>query len=648
MKCSDIIGLSFKNLKYKMVITDNLKVLFSKFKDNELQKLDKIDYQVIGNFLNKILIDEKRSFYLKNININDKIYNLYYDPVVHLYFVKTDEIDVIDYVNKVYNAPKTLLRYGRGKFSALMLFCLLGIVGLFSIAADKNIQNKLRTYFPDKQITIFCEKVEAGIGLIKTEGKIIGEDVSGIYHYTKKGLDDFFTNEISLEELTDYFSDGYISDIPLEYIEDRNYYEAIFKGEKRFEVPQDKNELKKESNEKDNSSANITNKDNEKSQEEELVQSLEEDISKQTYSWEIIADTINSNPYLDDYIKNTLLNLKFIFDEDHEYMDLDLIIERLSSLKVECYKEYSFEIEPDLPRAGGVYHISENKIRYFQANTIEDVQFDVLYHELGHVLQNVKDFSQFMEFNHEQWTRELLCRLRDKDMININEIYNYDRNYSVGYDLYHFYYQIIPLFSKEILKEYHYVSDNQILTNFLGLNGEELQLFYQMFEIMPSNTMFEDSTKTLELIDYFQKKFNKGETILAYLNDWYPRVTNELKTYGMFCLHKIGVLDYLYDNQMVDEIDILLNKMYFANCYSESIFSNTYSGQLKIEINFNNEDYGAYTNLINILKECGWSSNNNVFSYKIPVNSEELQKEYNEFLISYEDKYTNNLNNSRN
>lgn len=273
--------------------------------------------------------------------------------------------------------------------------------------------------------------------------------------------------------------------------------------------------------------------------------------SEQEYDWEIIKEAITSNSGLEDTTKQILLNLKFVFDENYQYMDLPAIIDKLNNLKVEfvdnatsLLKDSGSEFVGDV---GGFYSYSTNTIAYDkkQANNLS-----VRIHELMHVLQvrdincgNSYNFSS--ELSNEILTREIVLRLQDLGLIEELGFSNFSTSGKYWYTSCAAVYGgagyednlpveriLFECLSQEQLKQYQFMASNDILvTALMNLEeptsdqktfDEQLARAYKLLDTFEDTrveeTMFNPRFKELEheikeaLSYYYEKKYNKSVT----------------------------------------------------------------------------------------------------------------------------------------
>ncbi len=132
------------------------------------------------------------------------------------------------------------------------------------------------------------------------------------------------------------------------------------------------------------------------------------------YDYNIIEDAIDSNPYLDDRVKEILYALKFVFDENHQYMNFDLVVERLKTLKVNYRADLPFLIT-------GSYDVQNNEISFIFSNVFGD--FSTFLHELMHVFQEPPG-SFLLELSNEFFTLEVMMRLYEEKLLDERFFYS--------------------------------------------------------------------------------------------------------------------------------------------------------------------------------------------------------------------------------
>ena len=151
---------------------------------------------------------------------------------------------------------------------------------------------------------------------------------------------------------------------------------------------------------------------------------------KEKFDYGKIQKAIEDNQNLSNGEKEIINKLKFVFDENYEYMDLDLIIKRLSDLKIEYIEE-----ENENSQVTAAYYINKNVIQIYKATDLENADLTDLVHEILHVFQASNTNRLTLELSNELTTREVLRRLNEEGLIeenyqflnSINEYSNYGK-----------------------------------------------------------------------------------------------------------------------------------------------------------------------------------------------------------------------------
>lgn len=194
-------------------------------------------------------------------------------------------------------------------------------------------------------------------------------------------------------------------------------------------------------------------------------------VEENKYSFVEISEIIDSNNNLTNEEKKFIKELKFVFDDNHEYMDLDMIKERLSTLKIN-YSEEACETDSTI---GGTYAYNENIITIYYSKDFDSSNMNTFVHEFLHVLQ--KDFYSYTsELSNELFSRETVRRLYEDGKLTEKQIsIMYDSQChpknikkGTGYEPFiALYYLVAEISPEENLREYQFGSD--ILSLEVGL-----------------------------------------------------------------------------------------------------------------------------------------------------------------------------------
>ena len=133
------------------------------------------------------------------------------------------------------------------------------------------------------------------------------------------------------------------------------------------------------------------------------------------YDFKDVEEAIDRNPNLTDEEKYIIKSTKFIYDENHMYMDLELVLNRLETLKI----EYDYDFANRYTQ--GTYSITDNVIK-LRNKTIKGALQEFI-HEYLHMLQ-ISHNSFLMELSNQFFTNEVIMKLYNDKLIE--EFYFYD------------------------------------------------------------------------------------------------------------------------------------------------------------------------------------------------------------------------------
>lgn len=316
--------LEYQKNKYYIYLLKNKRILF--LKSNKYNKftsnLSKKETDILTKVYNSLLINKDESTYIKDIEVNNNKYNLYFDPSNHNYFWtpingKYNEIDN-KFLNMQYN-NEPIIQY-----------------------IETNNNKFINSNFYNKFIKI-----------------------------GKKILPILVSASLSLTLLTN---------------------SQIVKPEIITEPTQSITET-----------VEVENDSIETISFEELE--IEEPTIE--YNYEEILEAINNNKNIGESEKEFFSKLKFIFDENYQYMDLVMVKARLQTMKIR-YGE-------NLKSASASYNLLENEM-CIEAETFETTNKATLLHEFLHSLQN--SGNPFIgELSTEFFTIETMIRMYEEGIV---------------------------------------------------------------------------------------------------------------------------------------------------------------------------------------------------------------------------------------
>ena len=272
--------------------------------------------------------------------------------------------------------------------------------------------------------------------------------------------------------------------------------------------------------------------DNKQSQDIELKSAKQEDAEVQkyknrAYDYEKIKSAIDSNSNLSDSEKNFISKIKFYFDENYQYMDIDKIIERLSSLKIKYV-----EGECENTEIKGTYSIENNIITMYNAKCFDEVDLSVYTHELLHVLQMSNSDRLTVELTNELASREILRRLDEQGLIENSSIFENGlgkhSNYGTGYDpCMKVEYLLASLLTQEQIKLYQCLTDEDVIVDALM----EIDSKCDTQEANVEKRI--NAVNLLDKIDSLREYNDKGEAKIAYTEEKYKEIYDMIDSYYM-------------------------------------------------------------------------------------------------------------------
>ena len=335
---------------------------------------------------------------------------------------------------------------------------------------------------------------------------------------------------------------------------------------------------------------------------------VEETVPEQkqiTYIYEFkdVEDAINKNPNLTEEERNIIKSTKFIFDENHMYMDMGLVLMRLQTLKIEYDSDFN-----DIYTQGS-YNMGKNIIK-LRNKTIKG-SLQEFIHEYLHMLQKSSN-SVLMELSNQFFTNEVIMRLYEEKLLE--DYYFYDnmalkrinngddytqyteyeklnllsRNvvFERGYMGYTgLYYVLVDMLPQEVLREYQFnPGDLAILVNALEKvepNQNFLKAFDLVFQINELRAYNEDNqswkyqkdvTELYDLLNSFYKSV-KGKSItenpemlLSYMMDDTSMIDKEKPIEENY-----EILNEYIASIMPGHRVIRLPKTYLSNIRSNSV-----------------------------------------------------------------------------
>lgn len=466
--------------------------------DSSLTLTDE-DRYVIVKVAQSLIVDEKKSYFVRNDQVNGIRYKIWYDSISKNYFWHSN--DGGDYasnnilLNLKYNDMPSVVysdyRDGISKYERKLNRKLKRKYGRNVLSHFDNITDESeRIYQKNLWITH------------RRGGWLKNILVSGVICLTalySLGV----MNDIYVMSMHDMYGDNWKSEISnISFLESSsvndendNLEETLGTIEEIIEVP-------------------------------EITESIEDNIE---YSWELIQDAILKNPHLTAKEKDFLCELRFVFDENYQYMDLNMIIERLATLEIRynpesCERDYFI---------GGSYYIGPNYIEMFRTTSFEEVDISTFLHEFFHVLQSLCTHEITHELSNELFTREALRRLHVSGVLDKYGFKIHKNNVGMFYyygcyePLMYYWYDFAELIPQEYLSRYQFETNDGLLITGLRQNVVVSDYDYEEFIDNASgllDVMYDTADSLHEVSSYHHDK------IYDYLEYFYDLVGKDLTT----------------------------------------------------------------------------------------------------------------------
>ena len=509
------------NHKLFCIFVKENKICLGYFNDDNVIEYNFSDDErkVITKVFNSLVVNEKNSILAKKFTLKGRQYYVYYDLKKRLYFWKSKDgsidLDINKYLNLRYNHINCVVCRSNDDWEDVLL------------------RKKHHSVFERE---IFIDNV----------GKVLRV---------------FVSSTLSLAMLASMVGAGYMA---------HKYF------------PEWANEYytNRSINEVDSSDVPVSSVLNEGSSEANVVDSSESlSQNKKAYSWEEIEHIINENSILNDSDKEFIKKMQFVFDENHQYMNLSLVKERLSTLQIKHINSFDSSYDDltgnELPESIlGFYVPSENFIELFNDRLSYDDTYNAAFiHEFSHVLQDGGN-RKVKELSNEVFTQETLRKMYEEGLLDGK--YNFSPS-TIGYaDEIIYYYWLAELIPSNVLLQYQFDPNEAYLVQALaGSPEEQLQVFEILDDIdnMVNGDKIDNSIE--DKLNYFYEKEGM-ESIDANFNvqimqGWLYKDSPTLEsTLQSFILNEVNPPDWFgsgaYDDMKIVDIS---PKTYFFD-YSPS------------------------------------------------------------------------------
>lgn len=516
--------------------------------------------------IKSLIVDEKNSSYVRDDYANDRLYKIYYDSKSKNYFWKSNE----------------------------------GV----DIASDNTVLNMKYNHIPDAiyhKNNKKLNKILKNYSYEEVEKLVNGYyDEVFLYPYKKDGYsnhsrEDFYRKDVYVKsnslgkKIGKFISVLVRTGINLGiFVGFLAFLNPIWnKSLELFGVESTKELIQ-------NVVAIIENANlNEEPTEIEIkLEAIKEPELKDTYNYDIIKNAIESNPNLTDIEKSFLYELRFVFDENHQYMDLDMIISRLKTLRIDYINETS------KGNFGGCYYRSDNYIEcYNNSTSFEDVDISIFLHEFFHVLQQPSKNNLTKELSNELFTREAVRRLHMRGVLdkfgkkigmNHLKIYRYGEGYEAWIEIY---YKLAEIVSQQTLCRFQFEGNENRLADGLTKHDTDYNIQYTIQKAwnlieMINNSRNEDFLllRPTKIIDDINDNINYFYQLCNTSID--ENITNNLSHFmtfdnltAEFLLEILGKSEYLeYDDCIMIYTGAQM-KTYFSDEFKETTIHIEFDGR---------------------------------------------------------------------
>ena len=254
-----------------------------------------------------------------------------------------------------------------------------------------------------------------------------------------------------------------------------------------------------------------------------------ETFESRPYNFQEVEAAIDGNQNLSDEEKTFIKNLKFYFDENHNYMDMDKIISRLQNLKIEYNREKCKNTV-----VTGEYQYETGIITMYNTDSYANCNKIVLLHEVMHVMQMYNTNKLTLELSNELATREAARRLNDmglmadsektENSLHKNTLFGTGYNPCMSVE-----YLLANILSEETLKQFQNITDEDILIN--ELKRIDAQGEYYEQESIDEQVIRFRAIQLLESINSLADRDENGYNNIVYSQNKYNYIYDQIDHY---------------------------------------------------------------------------------------------------------------------
>lgn len=252
-----------------------------------------------------------------------------------------------------------------------------------------------------------------------------------------------------------------------------------------------------------------------------------------SYDFLEIKNIIENNPKLSKEEKNLILKTRFVFDEYHLFMNMELVKARLAKLSIKYHQQLKYGVGAQYDFVTGAISLKED--------TLDEANLSMFFHEFFHAFQ-VHSLLFTLELSNEFFTRECLIKMYQEQMIErkrfiskkvLEEVSSLDNlseeeylalviksnGFGSGYnDFVGIYYVLAQIIPKETLLKYQF-------------NPRRINLLVDALVEIDSDMTPESKTRASDVIKSIndlrvirQHVYGQSEKILPQLDYYYQKV----------------------------------------------------------------------------------------------------------------------------
>lgn len=246
---------------------------------------------------------------------------------------------------------------------------------------------------------------------------------------------------------------------------------------------------------------------------------IKENRLRPEYNFVAIESIIDENANLSKEEKEKLKLTKMIFEENHQYMDLAMVHDRLKNLKI----EYNPSPDDNVNYLGE-YNYGTDTITFNHAGELKDVNLTTVFHELIHLMQDGPSADILQETFTEMLARETMMRLYDSKQIKQTDLIKAHNGehvlYGTSYETYMpITYMLAECLDRETIKKYTFNCDNRIIIDKLA-EGTDARARANGF-MNDLNSLREDNGGTWEYVEDEERLFEELNRCYNGLNYFY-------------------------------------------------------------------------------------------------------------------------------